>query len=213
MQMPINKVFSIPIYENTINYQLDVSTIDFLHEQSLDIQKNSHKGMNSFVGYNSNDKILDAPMLSGLKQQIEIEIKQFIKDYGMDQEYWYIGKSWITITSPGGRINMHNHTGHGGIVSGVFYIDAPADCGDIVFTNPYPFRDRMPFVQMNDLNTSFFKRTPANGTLLLWPSSLNHQTDANMSNQTRLSISLDIFHVSGNLISPLKTLLDNITHD
>jgi uncharacterized protein (TIGR02466 family) len=206
----INTIFPVPIYESNINCDLEQQVIDFLYQQSLGQQQNSHKSFNSFVGYNSNDKILDLPILADLKLKIESEIKNFVEQYGMDENYWYIGKSWLTVTLPGGCINMHNHIGHGSILSGVFYVDTPEDCGDIIFTNPYPFRDRMPFKIINDINSAYFRKKPVKNTLMLWPSSLNHQTDVNLSGENRLSIGVDVFHVIPNIISPLKKLLGNI---
>jgi uncharacterized protein (TIGR02466 family) len=208
--MTIKQAFPIPIYEKIIDLGLSQDEINFLYTYGLGSRPNSHKSDNSFVGYNDNDKILELERLSILNDRIYNCIHEFVELYGLNKDYWYIAKSWITVTEPGGSINMHNHTGHGGLISGVVYLDAPVNCGNIVLVNPYPFRDRFPFIRQTDENASYYKITPEVGKVLLWPASVNHGTERNESGKMRLSLAFDIFFINPINGLPPKDIIDKI---
>ena len=208
--MSINVVFPVPIFETTIDLELSQDVINLLYMQSFGNRPNSHKAHNSYVGYNDNDNILENKLLVSLKQKLETCLALFVEQYGMRKEYWYIGKSWITATGQAGNINMHNHTHHGGILSGVVYIDAPENCGGIVFINPFPFRDRIPFEKETNENKSYHKIEATTGKVLLWPSSLNHTTEPNQNSAMRLSIAFDMFYINKHFGVPPQDILDKI---
>lgn len=208
--MTINTVFPIPIYEKILDTGLSQDEINFLYTYGLGNRPNSHKGDSSFVGYNDNDKILELDKLKTLNNKIYECIHDFVDLFGLNKEYWYIAKSWITITEPGGSVNMHNHTGHGGLISGVIYLDAPDKCGNIVFVNPYPFRDRFPFIKQTIENASYHKITPTPGKILMWPASMNHGTERNDSGKMRLSLAFDIFFINPINGLPPKDIIDKI---
>lgn len=208
--MPINTVFPVPVYQTTIDVEMSQAEIDFLYMQSFGNRPNSHKAHNSFVGYNDNDCILEHDNLQLLKQKLETCMFEFIEQYGIVKNYWYIGKSWITATGHDGNIGMHNHTHHGGILSGVVYIDAPENCGELVIINPYPFRDRIPFAKETEENKSYYKIKVNTGDVLIWPSSLNHTTEPNQNSAMRLSIAFDMFYVNNHFGVPPQEILDKI---
>lgn len=84
----------------------------------------------------------------------------------------------------------------------VFYIKIPKNSGNISFACPDTYllnhltgnRDQ-DFIIQNNLQTKF-EIVPEEGMLLIFPSTLNHQVEPNLSNEDRISMGIDI-----NLIS------------
>lgn len=83
---------------------------------------------------------------------------------------------WINAMQPGQRTSRHSHEEHDELLSGVYYVSAPAASGDILFHQP-PFETRV---------------QPRPGLLLLFAPSLEHSVEINLSNAQRLSIAFNI---------------------
>lgn len=80
---------------------------------------------------------------------------------------------------------------HGGAnLSGVFYVKTPEDCGDIIFVRG---SDNAANIHTND-HISFRVR-PTEGRLYVFPSYLLHFVEANLSQESRISIALN-YHTS-----------------
>ncbi|NEX15315.1 MAG: hypothetical protein C1943_01435 [Halochromatium sp.] len=83
---------------------------------------------------------------------------------------------WINAMQPGQRTSRHSHEEHDELLSGVYYVSAPADSGDILFHEP-PFETRV---------------RPQPGLLLLFSPALEHSVEINRSTTQRLSIAFNI---------------------
>jgi uncharacterized protein (TIGR02466 family) len=100
---------------------------------------------------------------------------------------------WININPPGGMSRLHKHVDN--ILSGVFYIQCPKDCGDIVFPNPvsnasYHFHHKN-LKEYNQNNSSFCNQVPQPGKMITFPSYAEHYVEPNLSNKDRVSISFN----------------------
>ena len=105
--------------------------------------------------------------------------------------------AWININGPGNFNVPHIHPGCD--VSGVFWVKCPKNSGDIEFTNPHEFiynklltrgyKDE--FKEQTNFKRHYRIR-PQEGTMLLFPSSLEHSVDENESTEDRISISFNI---------------------
>lgn len=99
---------------------------------------------------------------------------------------------WTTIYPKDCYVPEHIHSGF--LVSGVFYVKAPDDCGDIVFRDP----SWVAKVACNSGSSTFpiegtrDRWTPTAGDLLLFPSWLPHYTDPNKSETDRIIISFNL---------------------
>lgn len=96
----------------------------------------------------------------------------------------------LKITEMWGNINYKHcangaHT-HGGALSGVFYLQAPKDCGRLILCNPAVRSDG------HVLRTPNYPIIPENYALILFPSWLEHYVEPNTSDQTRISLSFNL---------------------
>ncbi len=83
---------------------------------------------------------------------------------------------WINAMQPGQSTSRHSHEEHDELISGVYYVSAPADSGQILFHDP-PFETRV---------------RPQPGLLLLFAPGLEHSVEVNRSAAQRLSIAFNI---------------------
>jgi uncharacterized protein (TIGR02466 family) len=101
-----------------------------------------------------------------------------------------ITTSWIAKVDKGKQANIHNH--NNSFYSGVFYINAEKDMGNISFHN-FETTRYLPKVETSSLlNSRNFSITPKNKDLIFFPSELFHKIKKNNNNKTRLSIAFNI---------------------
>ncbi|MGB5737502.1 MAG: putative 2OG-Fe(II) oxygenase [Thiohalocapsa sp.] len=82
---------------------------------------------------------------------------------------------WLNAMRPGQRTSKHSHEENDELLSGVYYVTAPASSGDILF-HDHPFETRV---------------APQAGLLLLFPPDLPHSVEPNRSGELRLSIAFN----------------------
>ena len=105
-------------------------------------------------------------------------------------------EGWKNINAPGDFNVKHNHPRSN--LSGVLWIKAPKNSGNIVFTSPQ-FFDR--FNELDSYTKEFkynsncymtYYFSPTEGRILIFPSSLEHEVEKNKSSEDRISYSFNI---------------------
>jgi uncharacterized protein (TIGR02466 family) len=118
---------------------------------------------------------------------------------------WDLQKFSVNITTCWAIVNgklasnsVHNHPNS--ILSGVYYLKAPENCGGIFFSDPRPASQMLipPVIEFNLWTFPKVSYKPREGTMLLFPSWLLHGVEMNMSEDVRISLSFNIG------MSPLK---------
>ena len=118
------------------------------------------------------------------------EVRSIFKNVSM------IIEGWKNINAPGNFNVKHNHPRSN--LSGVLWIRAPKNSGNIVFTSPQ-FFDR--FNELDSYTEEFkynsncymtYYFPPTEGRILLFPSSLEHEVEENKSDEDRISYSFNI---------------------
>ena len=99
---------------------------------------------------------------------------------------------WANVLPSGAAHRMHAHPNN--FLSGVYYLRTPAGADAINFHDPRPQTAiiRPPVVELTAENTDQVVVSVRNGTLLMFPSYLQHSVDTNRSEQERVSISFNI---------------------
>tara|TARA_Y100001963_G_C6752330_1_gene434851 strand:- start:408 stop:1184 length:777 start_codon:yes stop_codon:yes gene_type:complete len=119
----------------------------------------------------------------------------------------HFGGMWAMINNKGDYNASHNHPK--AWVSGVYYVKTPQPCPPIKFKDPVgarSFTRDYNSQQANDL----FTIQPEPGLLVLFPSWLNHQVDANKTTEDRIAVS---FNMSYSVYKADKVLADNELED
>jgi uncharacterized protein (TIGR02466 family) len=99
---------------------------------------------------------------------------------------------WANVSGKGASHRTHCHPNN--YLSGVYYVRAPAGANTINFQDPRPQVGiiRPPVTQLTGQNTDQVVVDVTDGTLLLFPSYLQHSVDASDSHELRISISFNL---------------------
>jgi len=103
---------------------------------------------------------------------------------------------WININGKGHYNTSHNHPNC--LMSGVFWVKAPENCGKLIFQNPHSFAEGW-LIESADVDVKkrlnyhhTFEFTPQEGTLVMFPSHLMHSVESNESDEDRISIAFNL---------------------
>src|SRR6266581_3474632 len=120
-------------------------------------------------------------------------------------EAFEITACWANVLAPGEAHALHSHPNN--FLSGVYYLQTAPGTNTINFHDPRAQTGiiRPPVVELTAENTDQVVVEVADGTLLLFPSYLQHSVDANASAGERISLSFNIMFSSftENLAKPL----------
>lgn len=155
---------------------------------------------NQYTGWQSNDGINTHPTFTKLFNRIgRLFEEEVVPYYGGTGKFIHrMGNSWGNINDHGAWNAPHLHNGCW--YSGVLYIHADGDEGDLQFVDPMPkYVNDMPF--FNDRARTDFRIQPRTGLVILFPSAAMHMVEPNFTDKRRYSIS---FNVDWHATIPIK---------
>jgi len=122
--------------------------------------------------------------------------KSILRFLRIGQEDFEITGCWATVLAKGAIHKAHSHPNN--YVSGVYYVRIHPGADTISFHDPRSQTRviRPPVVELTAENTDQVVVRVTNGTLLMFPSYLEHSVDTNMSAEERISISVNIMFSS-----------------
>jgi len=88
-----------------------------------------------------------------------------------------------------------HHRHKNSILSGAYYVEAPPNCGRIVFETPliaHRMSDFPRYAKETPFSMTQYAVDPSPGRLVLFPSWLGHRTETNEANAERIVISLNV---------------------
>lgn len=145
----------------------------------------------TFTTLNKYDMIGD-PLFSNIIDKIKSQVLLFSKEFGASSNTVDVLDSWINVSESGEYQEYHIHTGSH--FSLAYYVAAPKKSGNIVFrsyeadTDMFP----LPISQLTPLSYKTFSFEPQEGMLLIFRSNLRHMVEKNLSNESRISISMNL---------------------
>ena len=158
---------------------------DLKHTTNVNTQNTNKGGWQSKVYKVNGDNFLESLLLNTFNS-----IPAFNNNIKLDSCYW------VNINPTGSFNTKHNHPNSD--LAGVLWIKIPKNSGDIVFVSPKDFES---FIEIFSYKDEFKKLTnnyhiynfsPKEGSILIFPSHLQHRVDENKSNEDRISISFNI---------------------
>ena len=187
-----NLIFPIPIHQFDVNGFSEIK--DELIDYAYDYKKKEPKGVSvsNRGGWQSEgfevineDDVLQLFLINCLSNFPPIKESVQLRGY-----------AWININKPGDYNIKHVHPTNN--LSGVLWIKAPQNSGDIIFDSPNVFES---FLE-NKSYTDDFKKScniddsyhfyPTEGRIIVFPSHLSHHVQENKSNEDRISVSFNI---------------------
>ena len=187
----IENIFPVPIHIFDVNGfdEIKNELIDYaynLKEKDEGVTISNYGGwQSSFFAINDESDLLQCFIINCLSEFPSIK-----KTTDMCVE------AWININKSGDYNIKHTHPTCD--LSGVIWLKAPKDCGNIVFDSPVGFQTyrevnsyRDDFKKENAIFKSYYY-TPKEGRIIMFPSYLKHDVKKNISQEDRISVSFNI---------------------
>ena len=149
--------------------------------------------ISNYGGWQSNQLNINHNNSETLKKIIIDSLSGFLP---MSENVSMSIEGWKNINFPGSFNIKHNHPRSN--LSGVLWIKAPKDSGNIVFTSPQffdKFQELFSYTNEFQLKSKAYMTyyfTPKEGKLIVFPSSLEHEVKENKSNEDRISYSFNV---------------------
>jgi len=179
-QMEILDLFPTQIFAKKCRLDLDSISNECRNFQLENYSvAGSSIGGNQFKNFRSLD--LDKEIASSLPRSNNKELKSL----SIFQ--------WLNINKENSYNVSHSHGPFvGNALSGVFYVNAPENCGDITFYDPRGVITSAIDLDYYSDSPRYNTIKPYNNLLLIFPSWLEHSVNANLSTQERISIGFNI---------------------
>ena len=150
-------------------------------------------------GWHSQTDMHEIPVFKPLVDEL------FKMQREMFQEEWLesepvIGNMWANINPPGGYNRPHLHPNSH--FSGVYYIKAPKNSGQIVFNEPRSAAHMVMPEEKRRTSFTFVERSsldPLEGRIIMFPAWLWHCVEPNESNDIRISVSFNFIQKGFNV--------------
>ncbi len=195
--------FSIPIFyhdlknSNEINRRLKKLILDWRDEDKGIVKSN-------VLGWHSTDDMNVKPQFSFFIDEInnlqnEIHLTE---EYANNTEL-RIGNVWANVSHKYSYNRFHNHPGC--LWSGVYYVQSPPNCGEILFRIPERDGHLKPIYDDNKTKDELhqydtFVHRPIEGRVIFFPSWLGHEVEQNLTDVEgqdgyRISISFNSIQI------------------
>lgn len=153
-------------------------------------ETNQGRIVSNYNGFQSQDiKSGDCPAIDRLVKLLNEEMNTCANQVGMTN--LEIQNIWININPPSSYNHLHNHVGS--VLSGVYYVDATPEQGNIQFERNDNAEYHIPTKVAKETYYTSTRATYAGKTnaLYIFPSWLKHSVQGNKSNNDRISISFN----------------------
>jgi uncharacterized protein (TIGR02466 family) len=187
--MIIKDIFRTPIlYTNLKNKKFETHARKLL----FDAKKNNKLNIVSNVGGIQTNIFEGSQMINKVFEQ---PISEFIYSFKRKKDIaWTIKSFWINENKIADFNKPHEHIHPELHFAAVWYIDAPENCGKLVFLNSSKGIDFCSSFDFFDdpMVFAYFEHQPIPGDFIIFPSNLTHYVEPSKSKKTRLSLAMNI---------------------
>ena len=192
--------FSTPVWIKQLNNFENIN--DELKSYIYQARKDNPEGVkkSNVNGWHSEGFDLKNQSLKNFITEISNNIGSVIKDmnWDLDSQIARITNMWAIINKER-AFNERHHHGNSSL-SAAYYVKAEKNAGDLIFFDP---RQANVFhhptsKEANSLNCQVQSVTPRSGTLVLFPSYLEHKVAENLSNEERIVVSFNVSLIKKN---------------
>lgn len=179
-------IFPTPVRK----YDLSFLDLDKISEAIKQVKVEPHGLLdNSDSSYGTEFTVLYDEKLKFLKEELDNCLQEYTQSVGL--QYVEIIRSWFNNMTTGKSIKLHRH--EGSVISGVFYLKVDDNSVPLKFKSPVlPNKMIDIFITPTQYACPFFELKPTIGQLVLFPSWLEHETDAECGE--RVVISFNTFY-------------------
>lgn len=193
--MTIISLFSTPIYHiEDVDYRLNCKEKTCINA----LVSSLYEDGNFFL---SNDiYLLNNLAFRNIRDLCQYHLNTYTKEILKIRQDFYITNSWLTVKNQGQFHHKHNHQNC--IFSGVFYVNANENMGGLSFHGKPGYLDNFNFEYTYDdsniHNSSSWTIPVKTGTMIIFPSHLQHSVKENCADDSRIVIGFNSF-VRGDL--------------
>ena len=143
-------------------------------------------------GWQSTHELHELAEYSNLVTCIDHAVEGVLRFLKVSYDDFQITGCWANVNRQGASHRVHNHPNN--FLSGVYYIQTDDGADTINFHDPRNQASviRPPVTELTRENTDQVVVNVSDGTLLIFPSYLEHSVDANQSDTERVSVSFNI---------------------
>jgi uncharacterized protein (TIGR02466 family) len=147
-------------------------------------------------GWQSEQTLHQRPELAQLVTCIQSATRSILRFLRVGPQAFEITGCWATVLARGAAHKPHSHPNN--YLSGVYYLRTHPGADTINFHDPRHQAGviRPPVVELTGENTDQVVVRVSNGTMLLFPSYLEHSVDASGTDEERISVSFNIMFSS-----------------
>lgn len=168
--------------------------IDGLHRAAPDGRTRSN-----VLGWQSGNLDFDVPVVA----EFASLVLERAREYGLAHSWAFpshmqliMRELWANVSGKHAQNSVHIHPN--GLLSGVYYVQAENESGDLSLIDPrkQAWVMQPEFSERNQMNSPIQTITPEAGTLIIFPSWLEHGVNQNLTDAERISIAfnIDLFH-------------------
>jgi uncharacterized protein (TIGR02466 family) len=147
----------------------------------------------SVLGWHSNDQLHRRPEMAEFLAILQDNVAQVGRAYRIDtkQVSLELATCWIIVNGKFASGAVHCHPN--AFLSGVYYINAAENCGDIFFQDPRhaALMGACPVTEHTPWTVRQISHRPTPGGMLIFPSWLYHGVEPNLSEAPRASLSFN----------------------
>jgi uncharacterized protein (TIGR02466 family) len=189
----IYPLFSAPVYVRNVG--------DFARPDLESLEYSSRMPTGGAYNFLSSidKKVLDRAQFAGIRELLMKEIDLYTRELlAVNRKIeFYITDSWINRYRRGHSAGPHVH--NNSLISGVLYLKASDDSGDIVFHRdalslvPFPPSLDLDMDSFNIYNCKSWGHRPKTNDVCLFPSVIMHSVDPNESDEERWCLAFNVF--------------------
>jgi len=188
-------MFPTLVWTISVNAELR-KTIDAKTTATLERLRRDLPPLKPGEGWQSEQTLHEREEFQELVSCVNDATKSILRFLRIGREVLEITGCWATVLAKRAIHKAHSHPNN--FLSGVYYVRVGPGTNTINFHDPRSQTRviRPPVIELTAENTDQVVVSVANGTLLMFPSYLEHSVDANMSEEERISISFNVMFSS-----------------
>jgi len=198
--MPVDLFFPVPLLvhdvEPAVRDAIHAKVLAYLDTESAkrDIAPSPEESVSTSY-YNPEASIVADAELKELEKLVIAAGNAFLEQtLQLPPRRLEIERAWINVFKPGAQEAQHTHDGS--LLSCSYYVEAPGNCGCIVFPDPIgerrSYREFTRTVGRNLLTRREIAVEPQPGRLVMFESWLPHAVQCNKSEKVRISIAINL---------------------
>ncbi len=178
-------IYILDIKNKNLNIELERDIINWMNQDKGIIRTNVQ-------GWHSKTNMHEKQEFKKLVNALyEAQNKIYIEEHLESEPF--LGNMWANVNPPGGMNRAHQHPNS--LWSGVYYVKAPENSGDLKIDDPRNCASMIrPRQKEGKLPSRLYREThykPVTGRCIMFPSWLMHCVDPNKSNDIRISVSFN----------------------